>query len=163
MKKTILALSVALLPTSVLADTVYGKVTNVDKVFVDRYVERVERQCNDVEVPIYGRAGGGSNAGDVLGGMIIGGLIGKGATGKDNGAAAGAVIGGLIAADSNNNRRVVTGYRVERQCQNVSVTVNEPVVSHYMVTFKYLNNTFTSQTQRRYSKGQNIRVYVSID
>ena len=33
-------------------------------------------------------------------GMIVGGILGKGITGKDNGAAAGAVMGGVIAADA---------------------------------------------------------------
>ena len=54
-----------------------------------------ETVCNIVDVPIYGKTGGGASAGDVLGGMIIGGLLGKGVTNKDNGAPVGAVIGGM--------------------------------------------------------------------
>lgn len=59
-----------------------------------------------------------SNGGDVLTGMIIGGLIGKGATGTDNGAAVGAIIGGIAAGDNNNRtstRQVCDTVYVNRQ------------------------------------------------
>jgi len=36
--------------------------------------------------------------------MIIGGIIGKGVTGDDKGAAAGAVLGGVIGADKGGKR-----------------------------------------------------------
>ena len=100
--------------------------------------------CTNVEVPIYGtvtRQGGGANGGDVLAGMIIGGLLGKGATGKDDGAAGGAVLGGIIAADKANQPRtetVITGYKTERQCQNVTEykNVNKKVYDYSIITFK---------------------------
>ena len=83
--------------------------------------------CQNVEVPIYGtvtRQGGGASGGHILGGMIIGGLLGKRATGKDNGAATGAVLGGIIAADKANKPKtetVITGYNTER---NVRMLLN---------------------------------------
>lgn len=64
-----------------------------------------------------------SNGGDVLTGMIIGGLIGKGATGTDDGAAVGAIIGGIAAGDNNNRtstRRVCETVYVEKQVQQPS-------------------------------------------
>ena len=71
------------------------------------------------------------------GGAAIGGLLGKGITNKDNGAAAGAVMGGIIAADKKNSKQVVTGYRTERQCQQVSVyqTSTVEVYSHSTIRF----------------------------
>ena len=51
-----------------------------------------KRLCEEYQVPIYGLQGS-VDGGDVLMGMIIGGLLGKGVTGQDNGAAAGAVFG----------------------------------------------------------------------
>ena len=100
--------------------------------------------CQNVEVPIYGtvtRQGGSASGGDVLTGMILGGLLGKGATGKDDGAAAGAVLGGIIAADKANKPRtetVITGYKTERQCENVTEykNVNKKVYDYSIITFK---------------------------
>ena len=100
--------------------------------------------CTNVEVPIYGtvtRQGGGASGGDVLTGMILGGLLGKGATGKDDGAAAGAVLGGIIAADKAKKPKtetVITGYKIERQCQNVTEykNVNKKVYDYSIITFK---------------------------
>jgi|13_taG_2_1085334.scaffolds.fasta_scaffold09057_5 uncharacterized protein YcfJ len=92
--------------------------------------------CDNVEVPVYEYRNKNSNSGDVLGGMIIGGLIGKGITKKDNGAAVGAVIGGLIAADNNGKERVQTGYRIERQCyQKPATETYRDVYSHSTIRF----------------------------
>lgn len=108
---------------------------------VHKPVEIYTTQCRDVEVPIYGNTGGGGASGaNVLGGMIIGGLLGKGVTGKDNGAAAGAVLGGIIAADNNQGQRGIVGYQVERQCDKRKMFENKrvDVYSHSTIRF-YLN------------------------
>ena len=88
----------------------------------------------DVQVPVYQQ--GQSNGGDVLLGAILGGLIGGTATGKDEGAAIGA-IGGAIIADQNANKPKVSGYRLERQCNDVTVyrNSNVEVYSHSTVRF----------------------------
>lgn len=107
-----------------------------------------ERRCQDVQVPIYQQGGGASGA-DVLGGMILGGLLGKGATGKDNGAAAGAVLGGIIAADKGNKPRV-SGYRLERQCSDITVYQNQEieVYSHSTIRFYINGQRYVVQFQK---------------
>ena len=106
------------------------------KVVIEQKPYTVE-VCKKVQVPVYGQTGSGASAGDVLGGMIIGGLIGKGVTDKDQGAAAGAVIGGMIAADKNQSKQTVTGYRNETQCQYETryEETEREVYSHSTVTF----------------------------
>ena len=128
-KLTPIAVAIAMLPMSAFA----GDTSSVQATITDYYKNVVEyepywkNECTTVDVPIYGtvQRQGGASGGDVLGGMIIGGILGKGLTGKDNGAAAGAVMGGIIAADKANRpktEQVITGYRKERQCQNVEYT-----------------------------------------
>lgn len=110
----------------------------------DFYTSVIERSpytsqvCQQVQVPIYGTVQGeGASGGDVLGGMILGALLGKGITNKDNGAAAGAVIGGVIAADKKKSKRVITGYNYERQCEDVTEfrDVSKRVYDYSVITW----------------------------
>ena len=140
--KRILLVS-ALAATSASAETTRATIEDVYATVVEQ-TPHTRQVCQNVEVPIYGtvtRQGGGASGGDILGGMIIGGLLGKGATGKDNGAAAGAVLGGIIAADKANKPKtetVITGYKTERQCENVTEykSVNKKVYDYSIITFK---------------------------
>ena len=95
--------------------------------------------------------------------MIIGGLLGKGVGGNDKGAAAGAVLGGIIAADKNNGRRVVTGYRIERQCTEVMNQQQQRQLKNYTITYRWKNVTGQSYTYNRYNVGDRIPVTVSIN
>ena len=141
--KSILISAALVVATPAMAETTRATIEDVFATVVEStpYTRQV---CQNVEVPIYGtvtRQGGGASGGDILGGMILGGLLGKGATGKDNGAAAGAVLGGIIAADKANKPRtetIITGYKNERQCQNVTEykDVNKKVYDYSIITFK---------------------------
>jgi uncharacterized protein YcfJ len=136
-------LATAVIATPAMAETTRATIEDVFATVVEStpYTRQV---CQNVEVPIYGtvtRQGGGASGGDILGGMILGGLLGKGATGKDNGAAAGAVLGGIIAADKANKPRtetVITGYKTERQCENITEykDVNKKVYDYSIITWK---------------------------
>ena len=151
MKHAILATILFATATPVFADSVNARIK-------DHYTNVMESNpvtknvCHNVEVPVYGTVQrGGATGGDVLGGMIIGGLIGKGITGNDNGAAAGAVMGGIIAADQGNrNSQVVTGYRTERRCEQVVnyVNVEKRVYSHSTITFHENGRKYTLQFQK---------------
>lgn len=96
-------------------------------------------QCYDEEVPIYGRTGNGASGADVLGGLILGGILGKGISGNDKGAAAGAVLGGVIAADKGQGGQKIIGYRREQVCKNVTEyqTVRKEVYAHSIIMFNH--------------------------
>jgi uncharacterized protein YcfJ len=100
-----------------------------------------KQYCNIVDVPIYEtRRRSGNAAEGALLGMIIGGISGKAITGDDGGAAAGAIMGGVIGADKggrDKTEQVITGYRKERQCEDVTEYENHPkkVYSHSTLVF----------------------------
>lgn len=122
-----------------------------DKTVQDHYktvydrIPYTETVCNIVDVPIYGNVGGGASGTDVLTGMIIGGLIGKGVTDKDKGAAAGAVIGGMIAADKKQNKEGIVGYRQEERCKDITryKESSKEVYSHSTVSFYHDGRQYT--------------------
>ena len=112
--KSILISAALVVAAPAMAETTRATIEDVFATVVEStpYTRQV---CQNVEVPIYGtvtRQGGGASGGDILGGMILGGLLGKGVTGKDDGAAAGAVLGGIIAADKANKPIAPGGYKV---------------------------------------------------
>jgi uncharacterized protein YcfJ len=165
MKKLLATVALIGVASTAQAETRYANITRVEPNYQTVYQNVPRTQCQDVEVPIYGSVqGGGASGGDVLTGMIIGGLLGKGITGKDNGAAAGAVMGGVIAADrGNGNRQVVTGYRTERQCSEVMVREQQREIRNYTITYRWNGITAQSYTYNRYNVGDRIPVTVSIN
>lgn len=116
--------------TAVTAGETVSSIVKDHYTTVYEHTPVTRRYCENVEVPVYGtRQKQGNAAEGAILGMIIGGLAGKAVTGKDNGAAAGAIMGGVIGADKGakpKNETVVTGYRTERQCTDVTEYVNNP-------------------------------------
>ena len=112
-------------------------------------VPYTKQYCNIVDVPIYEtRKRHGNAAEGALLGMIIGGISGKALTGDDGGAAAGAIMGGVIGADKggrDKTERVITGYRKERQCEDVTEYENRPkkVYSHSTLGFTLDGKRYT--------------------
>jgi uncharacterized protein YcfJ len=170
--KTLLATVavIAAFSSAAVADTytVNAEVTNVEAnmISVDRAVP-VER-CELVRVPVTEtrRSGGsGASSGDVLGGMILGGLIGKGASGDDQGAAIGAILGGMIAADNNrgSSYEVVTGYRNEQQCYTVNEYTTINTRDGSIVTYSWNGLVGQLHTYGTYNVGEEIRVNVTIN
>ena len=164
MKKLLITTAVLFATATSAFATEYARITKIEPRYQTTYQNVPRTQCQDVEVPIYGTVqGGGASGGDVLTGMIIGGLLGKGVTGKDDGAAAGAVLGGVIAADKGNQtRQVITGYTTERQCSEVMVRQEVNQIKDYRITFEWNGVYGSAYTYNNYSVGQRIPVEVNL-
>ena len=132
--KLLLATTALFAATSVSAEVSNIKIFDHNKT-VTQSVPVSERRCQDVRVPIY-QQGGQASGGDVLLGAILGGLIGGTASGKDSGAAIGA-LGGAIVANESAKGAQVTGYEIQRQCNDVVVYQNSnvEVYSHSTIRF----------------------------
>lgn len=164
MKKLLITTAVILATASSAFATEYARITKIEPRYTTGYQNVPTTQCQDVEIPIYGtQQGNGASGGDVLTGMIIGGLLGKGATGKDKGAAVGAVIGGVIAADKGqNNKRVIIGYEIERQCSEVMTRQQISTIKDYHITFEWNGVYGSAYTYNNYQLGQRIPVEVRL-
>jgi uncharacterized protein YcfJ len=163
MKLLTTAAVIALTASASFAETFRAKITSVQPNYELVNVEYIDQRCSDVEVPIYSQVqGGGASGGDVLGGMIIGALLGKGVTGKDNGAAAGAVLGGVIAADKKQSRQVISGYKVERQCFDTVQYLKERKFKNNLIHFEWNGVRGSAYTYNNYRVGQSIPVTVTI-
>jgi len=143
----------SILATASYAESVDAKVQDIFTT-TSRDVPYIERGCFMVNVPVYGtHLRQGSAAEGAILGMIIGGIGGKAITGQNDGAAAGAIIGGVIGADraqnSTRTEQVVTGYRQEERCTDVTrYRREEEVVYNYsIITFsidgEFYEFTFT--------------------
>lgn len=163
MKKILGTVAAILVANAANADPM-ATITYVEPIYETVSVPRTHQVCSIVQVPVYGNVQGGDAGAGALGGMIIGGLLGKGVTGDDGGAAAGAVIGGIIGANQaqNGSRRVITGYRDERQCSNETTYVTETQISKYRVGFEWKGFFNETYTYNNYRVGDRIPITVTI-
>jgi len=159
MKALIAAIAVCIiaLTNSAQAET-FGRVIEVQNVHSYAYVDLPENRCYDVSVPVYGSRNPSSD--DVLLGMIIGGALGKVITGDNNGAIVGAFIGGV--SSSGNTIRVQVGTRIERQCEKIYVQQRVPVVTSYVITYRWNGNLYTTETNDYYEIGDQVRMVPQI-
>ena len=122
-----------------------------------------KKSCSVVEQPIYGRqVHRGANGSDVLTGMIIGGLFGKGLTGKKQGATAGAIIGGIIAADATFKNHSIVGYKPVTKCQTIRTPITMKNIKNYRIDYKWRGVVGSSYTYNEYKIGQIIPIAVKI-
>lgn len=123
MKKLVtIAAVLSMFGSVAFAGQIQGTVVDMQETYSNQVKNVPSQQCQIVEVPVYGEriTGGGASGGDVLGGMIVGGLLGKGASGNDKGAAVGAILGGMVAADKKQKKEtVIVGYKQQQQCSTV--------------------------------------------
>lgn len=158
---------IAMVASAANAQTKYATITQVTPNYDTVYMNVPRQQCENVEVPIYSTQRNNGNAGEgALAGMIIGGLIGDAVSGGNgDSTAAGAVIGGIIGADraQNGTRRVITGYKTERQCREVMIREEQREIRNYTITYQWNGITGRSYTYNRYNVGDRLPVTVSIN
>ncbi len=110
-----------------------------------------ERNCQIVDVPIYGERGQAST-GDTVLGAIIGGALGN-QVGSGSGKDAATVLGAIVGADvanKNGGQRQIVGYRQEEHCSDVTRyrTDSRNEYSHSTVTFYENGQKYTIRFQK---------------
>lgn len=170
MKKLVMIAAVmSMFGSAAFAGTTQIQATVVDmrETYRDVVKQVPVQSCQTIDVPIYKEVvtGGGASGGDVLGGMIIGGILGKGVSGNDKGAAAGAILGGMVAADKKQQREtVIVGYKQQQQCSTVYEQKQVSVRGDNIVTVKDDNgNKYEFYTKGWYAKGTVVLLNVSLD
>jgi len=168
MKKfaTTFAVIASIMSTTAMADTtiVKGEVTAVWPVMKNYTQNIASKECNTVQVPIYGTTSKKNNTGEMIIGGIIGGVIGnqigKGG-GKEAATGIGALTGAIIAGE-NGKEQVIIGYRQEQQCTTVYTPVTETHIVGY--NFEYRVGRLANHSgysTREVRVGQTVRVQVN--
>jgi uncharacterized protein YcfJ len=155
-----------LLANSAIANTVQldAVVVKVVPTYTEVQVNTPWRSCEYVDVPIYGKKGGGST-GDVLGGAIIGGILGNqvgGGSGKDAATILGAILGADIA-NKKSGKNVIVGYKKVEQCETVNQITTKPGPTIYDVTVNIpgMDTQHTFRTNTKYTQGETIFLRVN--
>ena len=166
MRKLITAVAItSLSASSLLAAELNAIVTQVEPNYETITEYTPVKICRDEQVPVYGNAPQGqSDAGNVLLGMILGGVSGKVITGDDGGAAIGAIAGGLIGANNNNNSmaRPIVGYKTLKSCTTENRQSNSTKLRNYKITYNFYGAIGSSYSYNNYNLGDNIPVYVNV-
>jgi len=118
---------------------------------------RNQRVCQDVQVPIYSGVSPNEKVGNVVAGAVLGGILGQIVTGNKNGATTGAVLGGVVGATK--NPRHISGYRLERQCNNVETGVNGRL-KYYESRIRIEGRVYRVRTEHRLNDGGRVRMYM---
>ena len=95
------------------------------------YKDVIQRTPHIVEV-CYDKQTSGDKTGDTLGGAIIGGILGKALTGNDDGAAIGALFGGIVGHNESN---ATGGTRTVCQKEKRYKETSKTIYSHSTITF----------------------------
>ena len=138
------------------SNVVQGKIVSIDPIYTNIQQQKPKQVCQEVEVPIYGRTGGGNAGEGALGGMIIGGVLGKVLGGNDKGAAAGAILGGVVGANNSQGQRRITGYRTEYQCTTTYRNSSKSIINEYDIVYRVDGQRITVRVNR--AVGQNAYV-----
>jgi uncharacterized protein YcfJ len=146
------------------AQSTWATVTSVSPNWVDTIKNVPVEQCSIQRVPVYGRVKGkGASGLEILGGALFGGLLGKAVTEKDEGAAIGGILGGVVAAEAGRADKIeVVGY----ENKNICYTINKDFVESEIISYKieYEWNGFYGQTttSSAFVPGDEIEVRVSL-
>jgi len=120
--------------------------------------------CNMAQVPVYENVQGqGATGLEVLFGALFGGLAGKAITDKDEGAAAGAVIGGVVAAEAGRAPQLrIVGYENKEICTTRYVNRTESVVKDYTIYYEWQGQYGSTVVDKKYRIGDKVAVMVII-
>jgi|TARA_B110000971_G_C19983048_1_gene488264 uncharacterized protein YcfJ len=165
MKKLLATVAAIGFATAAQAQSEYATITKVKPNYENISINVPVTQCYDVEIPIYGRRQGHASTGDTIVGAIIGGALGNqvgNGRGKDAATVLGAIIGADVANKRNHSQQVITGYRNERQCEQVNHYETQSRIKNYRITFEWNGTRGTSYTYNNYRVGDRIPVIVSI-
>jgi len=145
-------------------DPVYAEITSVNTNYKEITTSRPQQVCRMENVPVYGKVKGqGASGLDVLGGAILGGLFGKAITDKDEGAAAGAVIGGVVAAEAGRaDRTEIVGYTQKETCSTQYVERVQTVVDNYTIYYEWEGQYGSAVVDKRYNIGDQVAVMVIV-
>ena len=158
----VLALTIPLKATA--DDVVYATITSVNPNYKEITTSRPQQVCRTENVPVYGKVkGSGATGLEVLGGAIIGGLFGKALTDKDEGAAAGAVVGGVVAAEAGRaDRTEIVGYTQKEVCSTQYVNRVENIVDNYTIYYQWQGQYSSTVVDKKYHIGDKVAVMVII-
>jgi len=145
-------------------DPVYATITNVNPNYREITTSRPQQVCREENVPVYGKVQGqGASGLDVLAGSIIGGLFGKAVTDKDEGAVAGAVIGGVVAAEAGRaDQTRIVGYEKQTKCSTQYIDRVENVVDNYTIYYQWQGQYGSTVVDKKYNIGDKLAVMVIV-
>mgnify|MGYP001199401106 CR=1 FL=1 len=106
--------------------------------------------------------GEGASGGDVLGGAIIGGILGKALTDNDKGAAFGAIVGAMGAAENKKTSKQIVGYQKQTKCDTVYVQEQSQQLKDYKISFQWQGVYASAYTFNHYNVGDRIPVEVRL-
>ena len=149
--------------TSAAAETFYATITNVQPRYHIVTNSVPTKQCYETQVPVYGSVQGeGASGGDVLGGAIIGGILGKALTDNDKGAAFGAIVGAMGAAENKKTSKQIVGYQKQTKCDTVYVQEQSQQLKDYKISFQWQGVYGSAYTFNHYNVGDRIPVEVRL-
>ena len=120
--------------------------------------------CGITQVPIYENVQAqGATGLDVLFGSVFGGLLGKAVTDKDEGAVAGADIGGVVAAEAGRAPQLrIVGYEEKEICTTRYVQRTDSVPKDYTIQYDWNGYQGWGIVDDQYEVGDEIEVNVSV-
>lgn len=142
----------------------WATVTSVTPNWVETIKNVPVETCSIQRVPVYGRVKGkGASGLEVLGGALFGGLLGKAVTEKDEGAAIGGILGGVVAAEAGRADKIeVVGYENKNVCYVLNKDVVESEIVSYRIEYEWNGIYGQSTSITSLQPGDEIEVRVSI-
>jgi uncharacterized protein YcfJ len=148
MKKFLIAgVMASVMSTAAYADNIRVKVPVLDSQpnYVNKTISQPVQSCNTVEVPIYSS-----------------GVLGKVLGGNDKGAAAGAILGGVVGANKSQNGKQIIGYRQEQRCTTTYTNQQIQETAGYTVTYELAGQRHTTHSHRYLNPGSTLTLRLKV-